>query len=448
MRSMHKSTLRWLYSAGFYLAIPFLFARLYWRGRKEPDYRRRWAERFGFIDAIPPACIWVHAVSLGETRAAVPLIRALQERYPAKSILVTTMTPTGSRQVRDSFGTRVFHVYLPYDLPGAVQRFLRRSRPSLGIIMETELWPNVLHACRAADVPVVIANARLSARSARGYGWIAKLIRPALRSITLIAAQTPTDAERFIALGVDPANIKVTGNIKYDLSLPEGLERRGQDARRTLFGARPVWIAASTHQGEDEIILDAFQSVRETFPELILILVPRHPPRFDGVFQLCQQRSLTTLRRSSGRDFAVKTADVYLGDSIGELLLLYAMADLAFVGGSLVPTGGHNVLEPALLGVPVVFGPHMFNFAEAAQHLLAANGVRQVQNADELAEVIANLLANPSIRQRMGEKARQAVNANRGALARLFALLEDLIRHQQIPFLSEPDKPTARKPSA
>ena len=444
---MNKSLLRGLYSAGFYLALPAIFIRLYWRGRKEPEYRQRWAERFGFIDPVPQGCIWVHAVSLGETRAAVPLIRALQERYPGKPLLVTTMTPTGSQQVRDSFGTRVFHVYLPYDLPAAVQRFLQHTQPCIGIIMETELWPNVLQACHTAGVPVVIANARLSARSSRGYKRIGKLIRPVLRTITLVAAQTQADADRFMALGAAPANIKVTGNVKYDLSLPEGLERSGQDTRWALFGPRPVWIAASTHPGEDELILEAFKSLREVFPELVLILVPRHPQRFDEVFELCQKRRFNTLRRSRADKSSADT-EIYLGDSMGELLLLYAMADVAFVGGSLVPTGGHNVLEPALLGVPVVFGPHMFNFSEAARHLLDADGARQVQTIQHLTDILHTLLSDPRLRQSMGGKARQAVSANRGALARLFALLEELIQQQQGPTASEPDKPTARKPSA
>jgi len=423
--------MRGFYTLLYYLILPGILVRLWWRGRKEPGYRERWRERFGYLDAVPDACIWVHAVSLGETRAAVPLIRALQERYPGKAILVTTMTPTGSRQVRDSFANRVFHAYLPYDLPAAVQRFLQRARPALGVIMETELWPNLLYTCHQAGIPLVVANARLSARSARAYQRLAGFSREMLSYITLIAAQSAADGERFIQLGLAPEKLKVTGNIKYDLTLPEGLNQQGAETRCELFGARPVWIAASTHQGEEEIILAVHEQLCQHAPDLLLILVPRHPQRFDAVYELCGQQRLSIVRRSSGADCTPAT-QVYLGDSIGELLFLYALADMAYVGGSLVPNGGHNVLEPALLGVPVLFGPHMFNFAEAARHLLDAGGARQLQNAEQLADIIRRLLFDPAVRHAMGEQAKQAVHANRGALARLFALLEELLRQDEI----------------
>ena len=437
--------MRHLYTLLYYLILPGVLVRLWWRGRKEPAYRERWAERFGFIDAVPAGCLWIHAVSLGETRAAVPLIRALQERYPGRPVLVTTMTPTGSRQVRDSFGNRVFHVYLPYDLPAAVQRFLQRTRPALGVIMETELWPNLLQACQDATIPIVIANARLSARSARGYRCLSGLSRAMLNNTSLVAAQTEADGARFIQLGLDPGKLKVTGNIKYDLTLPEGLAQYGQETRQALFGARPVWIAASTHQGEDEAILTAFTQLQQHFPELLLILTPRHPQRFDEVYALCQQRKLSVVRRSSGAA-CTSAIQVYLGDSIGELLMLYALADVAFVGGSLVPSGGHNVLEPAQLGVPVVFGPHMFNFTEAARHLLAADGARQVKDSVELTDVLRLLLLDPNARQNMGMRAKQAVHANRGALARLFALLEDILRQDEPPRTLLRNTPATRQP--
>lgn len=437
--------MRRFYTLLYYLMLPGVLARLWWRGRKEPAYRERWAERFGFIDTVPAGCLWVHAVSLGETRAAVPLIRALQERYPDRPVLVTTMTPTGSRQVRDSFGSRVFHVYLPYDLPAAVQRFLQRTCPALGVVMETELWPNLLQLCRDADIPIVIANARLSARSARGYRCLLGLSRAMLRNTSLVAAQTEADGARFIQLGLDPGKLKVTGNIKYDLILPQGLVQYGQETRQTLFGARPVWIAASTHQGEDDVILTAFTQLQQQFPDLLLILTPRHPQRFDEVYVLCQQRKLQVIRRSSGEDCA-PDVQVYLGDSVGELLMLYALADVAFVGGSLVPSGGHNVLEPAQLGVPVVFGPHMFNFTEASRHLLTAGGARQVKDSSELTEVLRLLLLDPNARQNMGMRAKQAVHANRGALARLFSLLEDILRQDEPPRTLPHNTPATRQP--
>lgn len=415
--------MRYLYSVLFYLALPVVLARLWLRGRWAPEYRLRWRERLGYCAAVPEGCIWVHAVSLGETRAALPLIRALRERYPRRPLLVTSMTPTGSFQVRQSLGASVHHCYLPYDLPGAVARFLARSRPALGVIMETELWPNLFHACAAAGIPLVIANARLSERSARGYSWFPGMTRRTLDCVRLIAAQTELDAQRFVQLGVNPTQLRVTGNIKYDLSLPSGLRAQGSELRRSAFGGRSVWIAASTHRGEDEQILAAFETLRVAFPDLLLVLVPRHPERFDEVAAICRARGFEVTRRSQRRRCRPDT-QVFLGDSMGELLLFYAAADVAFVGGSLVPSGGHNVLEPALLGVPVVFGPHMFNFDEAAKHLLAAGGAWQVADASALALCIADLLADGVLRSRAGGSGRRAVVANRGALTRLFDCIE------------------------
>lgn len=437
--------MRHLYTALLYLAVPAILLRLWWRGRKNPEYRLRWAERFGYAPPIPGGCLWVHAVSLGETRAALPLIRALRERYPKRPLLVTTGTPTGSLQVRQSLGDSVQHCYLPYDLPGAIARFLYRTRPQLGVIMETELWPNLYQACAIGGIPLVIANARLSARSARGYARVPGLTRGTLDAVTLIAAQTVTDAGRFRELGMPVERIKVTGNIKYDLSLPSGLRNQGQRLRNELFRRRPVWIAASTHPGENERILDAFARLREHWPDLLLILVPRHPERFDAVAELCREHGYRLVRRSSGRACPADTA-VYLGDSMGELLLLYAMADVAFVGGSLVPVGGHNVLEPALLGVPVIFGPYVFHFEEATRHLLAADAAWQVDDAATLADLVGQLLADDKRRQRAGSCGRRAVLANRGALARLFEAIETLLQP------SEPDdrqhspsKPTEKR---
>lgn len=437
--------MRYLYTVLFYLALPGVLARLWWRGRRAPDYRLRWGERFGYCAPVPDGCIWLHAVSLGETRAALPLIRALRERYPQRPLLVTTTTPTGSRQVRQSLGDSVHHCYLPYDLPGAIARFLVRTRPALGVVMETELWPNLFHACAAASIPLVVANARLSERSVRGYAWLPGLTRDTLACISLIAAQSEADAHRFAQLGMDPARLRITGNIKYDLSLPSGLRAQGAELRRSLFGERSVWIAASTHQGEDEQILTAFDTLRTAFPDLLLVLVPRHPERFDEVAGLCRARGLRLIRRSEQRACRRDT-QVFLGDSMGELLLFYAAADVAFVGGSLVPSGGHNVLEPALLGVPVVFGPHMFNFTEAAGHLLAAGGAWQVADAAALAACVAGLLADGILRSRAGGSGRRAVVANRGALARLFECVETELKpggHGPLPV--SPQRPTEKR---
>lgn len=418
--------LRGLYTGLLYLALPLALLRLYWRGRADPGHRRRWTERFGYGPPLLPAgCLWVHAVSVGETRAALPLIRALRARYPTTPLLVTTTTLTGSRQVQEALGDQVQHVYAPYDLPGAVRRFLQRTQPKLAVIMETELWPNLLHRCATIGVPVLVANARLSERSARGYARIHRLTAAMLRDTTLIAAQTEADAERFRALGAP--RVRMTGNLKYDLTLPDELFEQGQTTRRELFGEkRRVWIAASTHAGEEEPILEAFALIRPRWPELLLLLVPRHPERFDGVADLCRQRGFKLIRRGERRSCPPDTA-VFLGDSMGELLLFYAAADLAFVGGSLVATGGHNVLEPALLGLPVLFGPHMFNFTEAGQRLLDAEAAWQVADVADLATAVDRLLANPHLRLAIGQRGRAVVERHRGALAALLDCIEILL---------------------
>ena len=415
--------MRLLYTGLLYGLLPLALLRLCWRGRRDPGHRQRWRERFGWIPRLSePGVLWLHAVSVGETRAALPLIRALRETDPNRSILVTTTTLTGSRQVREALGDQVWHVYAPYDLPGAVRRFLRQTRPGLAIIMETELWPNLLHQCAAAGIPVLIANARLSERSMRGYARISWLTTPMLQHITLIAAQSQADADRFHALGAP--RVQVTGNLKYDLALPEDLPEQGRQFRQEWLGEnRPVWIAASTHTGEDELVLDAFARLRESWPELLLLLVPRHPERFDGVAELCRQRGFSVTRRSERRPCPVETA-VFLGDSMGELLLFYAAADLAFVGGSLVPTGGHNVLEPALLGLPVLFGPHMFNFTEAGKRLLQAGAAWRAGTTAELAVAADRLLTDPELRRNAGQRGRAVVEQHRGALAALLTWIE------------------------
>ena len=424
--------MRLIYTLLFYLAIPFLLLRLLWRSGKAPAYRRRWAERFGFFAAIPQTgCIWVHAVSIGETRAALPLIRALQERYRNTPLLITTMTPTGSQQVREALGDSVYHVYLPYDLPDAMRRFLLRSKPRLAIIMETEAWPNLLHACQQAAIPVLLANARLSERSALGYARFASFSKQTLNKFTIIAAQTRADANRFYELGFNNKRLRITGNIKYDLSLPMGLAAQGGQLRQQLFSQRRVWIAASTHQGEDEQLLACYKVLQQQFPDLLLVLVPRHPERFTAVAELCDEQGLHYVKRSSQRP-CTALAQVFIGDSMGELLLFYATADVAFVGGSLIEHGGHNILEPALLGIPVLFGPHMFNFTEASEHLLRHEAAYQVADRAELQQQLSQLLADKSLRQRIGKRSQKAVEANRGALGKLFDIVEALIDSEQI----------------
>jgi 3-deoxy-D-manno-octulosonic-acid transferase len=418
---------RWLYTLLLYLLVPVVLLRLQWRGRANPDYRRRWAERFGWFTA--PALkqpIWVHAVSVGEALAAVPLIEALLARYPERSLVITSTTPTGSGRVQALFGGRVFHVYLPYDLPGAVRRFLDRTRPCVGIIMETELWPNLFHHCARRRIPLAIVNARLSPGSARGYARIAPLARATLADVRLIAAQGEGDADRFRALGARDDQVQVMGNLKFDQTLPADLAAQAAALRNQWGIERPVWIAASTHEGEDAQVLDAFALIRQVLPTSLLILVPRHQERFDRVAALVQARDFQMERRASGEPASADT-QIFLGDTLGELPLFYAAADVAFVGGSLVPVGWHNMLEPAALGVPVLTGPARFNFSDISEALLAAGAAREVTDAETLAAAVIHWLGDAEDRQRAGEAGRQLVAANRGSLERLLGLLSPLL---------------------
>lgn len=438
--------MRFFYTALLYLLTPFVLLRLAWRGLRAPLYWRRWSERFGYYgDLDLQSAIWIHAVSVGEVVAAEPLVRALRAAQPNATLLITTMTPTGSEQVRRLFGTEVRHVYVPYDLPLAVRRFLRRSRPRLALIMETELWPNLFHACRRRGIPVIVANARLSERSAAGYARVARLTRATLRDVSVIAAQSVADAQRFQQLlglkGSEPFDvavrqidgdtldqraltplIQVTGSIKFDLRLPDGLREQAAQLRRDIGAQRPVWIAASTHEGEEEQVLEAFTRVRAQLADALLLLVPRHPERFARVAALCEKRGLSLVRRSEHAPCTAQTA-VFLGDSMGELPLFYAAADLAFIGGSLVPTGGHNPLEAAALGVPLLFGPHMFNFAEISQTLLRESAALPVRDARAVADTVVLLLRDAQRRHVLGENGRRVVEANRGALARLMKIV-------------------------
>lgn len=419
---------RHLYTLLLHLALPLIALRLALRARKAPAYARRIKERFSFaLPPLKPGGIWVHAVSVGESIAAAPMIRALQARHPELPITVTCMTPTGSERIQALFGDSVQHCYLPYDLPWAAARFLDRVRPRLAVVMETELWPNHIHQCARRGIPVALANARLSERSARGYARFGKLTAPMLAELSLIAVQTQAEAQRFLDLGARPDCVEVTGSIKFDLKIDAELLQRAAELRRQWQAEqRPVWIAASTHAGEDEIVLAAHRQLLETRPNALLILVPRHPERFNSVHELCLSDGLTTRRRATGE--AVQTGDqVLLGDTMGELLFLYALADIAFVGGSLVANGGHNLLEPAALGKPVLSGPHLFNFLEIAAQLRAAGALSEVANAAQLAERTASLLDTPAEAQRMSAAGLAVLKANQGALERLLDGLRRLL---------------------
>lgn len=419
---------RLLYTLLLHLALPLIALRLALRARKAPAYARRINERFSLgLPTMKPGGIWVHAVSVGESIAAAPMIRALQAHYPDLPITVTCMTPTGSERIQALFGASVQHCYLPYDLPWAAARFLDRVQPRLAVVMETELWPNHIHQCAKRGIPVALANARLSERSARGYTHFGKLTAPMLGELSLIAVQTQTEAQRFLDLGARPGCVEVTGSIKFDLKIDAELLQRA-DALRQQWQAttRPVWIAASTHAGEDEIVLAAHRQLLSNHPDALLILVPRHPERFNSVNELCLSQGLTTRRRSTGE--AVQASDqVLLGDTMGELLFLYALADIAFVGGSLVANGGHNLLEPAALGKPVLSGPHLFNFLEIAAQLREAGALSEVENAMQLADKVAALLNEPSEMQRMSQAGLSVLKANQGALERLLEGLQRLL---------------------
>jgi 3-deoxy-D-manno-octulosonic-acid transferase len=422
---------RTLYTALFYLGLPLVAIRLWLRARKAPAYAKRIGERFSYgMPTLQPGGIWVHAVSVGESIAAAPMIRALLQRYPQLPITVTCMTPTGSERIQALFANepRIQHCYLPYDLPCAAARFLDRAQPKLAVIMETELWPNHIHQCAKRGVPVALANGRLSERSARGYGRFRKLTAPMLAEMSLFAVQTETEAQRFRDLGARPQTVEVTGSIKFDLAIDPALLQRAAELRGQWQALeRPVWIAASTHEGEDEVVLEAHRRLLANHPDALLILVPRHPERFNSVFELCQREGFATVRRSTGANVDAQTS-VLLGDTMGELLFLYALADSAFVGGSLVANGGHNLLEPAALAKPVISGPHLFNFLDIAAQLREAGALAEVDDAEGLAVEVQRLFELPRDAQRMAEAGLAVMRRNQGALQRLLDGLARLIK--------------------
>lgn len=412
-----------LYQVLLYLIQPLIWLRLLLRSRKAPAYRKRWGERYGFCKGkVVPQGILLHSVSVGETLAAVPLVRALRHHYPDLPITVTTMTPTGSERVRSAFGDDVYHVYLPYDLPGSVNRFLKTVDPKLVIIMETELWPNLISKLHQRKIPLIIANARLSERSAAGYQKLGNFVKTMLQKITLIAAQNQEDGERFIELGLKRSHLHVTGSLKFDISVTPELAARAVALRRQWAAHRPVWIATSTHEGEETIILETHKKLLAQFPQLLLILVPRHPERFPKAEQLTREAGLKYTLRSTDAVPDAQT-QVVIGDTMGELMLLYGIADLAFVGGSLVERGGHNPLEAAAHAIPVIMGPHTFNFKNICAKLDQAEGLITVTDSESMATAIASLLNDEDYRRYYGRHAVEVLHENQGALLRLLTLL-------------------------
>ncbi|OEY66599.1 lipid IV(A) 3-deoxy-D-manno-octulosonic acid transferase [Marinobacter sp. X15-166B] len=405
--------LHFLYSTFFRLALPFIMVKLWWHSRRSPGEWLHWQQRLGFVPRSEQPVIWVHAVSVGETIAAAPLVTALLEREPGARILMTAMTATGARQAEAIFGDRVRYAFSPYDTPGSVRRFVDRINPSALVIMETELWPNMISLTRARNVPVFLINARLSERSAQGYERLQIFARTILSRITWIAAQANDDAQRFLRLGARPESVSVTGSVKYDVVVDDPLRAAAARLRQDL-GARPVWIAASTHVGEDQQLLACHQQILKKHHNALLILVPRHPERFASVAALVREQGLTLTRRTE-HSGPVNT-QVYLGDTMGELLMLYGAADMAFVGGSLVERGGHNPLEPAAWGIPVLSGPHVFNFEAIYAQLAEGKGLFKVANDAELARCVSGLMDGPEVAGRVGANALATVTANRGAL--------------------------------
>lgn len=422
---------RFTYSLLLYLLLPFVLMKLWWRGRTNPAYRQRWLERLGYINASVglesvQAGICLHAVSVGETMAARPLIEALLATYPELTVWISSTTPTGSATVERLFAQRVQHSYLPYDTPDAVQRFLNSLQPRLILVMETELWPNLYAACAERKLPIVVVNARLSERSARAYARVKPLVRATLAQVALIAAREEQDAERFQALGAIPSQIKVLGNIKFDAPIPTQVKVQASELRQA-WGNRLVWVAASTHQGEDELMLQVHQQLVQQFPELLLILVPRHPERFNAVVSLCEQAGLNYQRRTELAVLQNSTA-VLVGDSMGELLLWYACADLAFVGGSLVDVGGHNPLEALAFALPVLTGPYVHNFQDLYPTLVKLGIAILVDSPEVLAHHLAAYLANSTERQRVGQLGQQFLVQQRGVVERLLPELDRLLK--------------------
>lgn len=420
---------RIIYSVIFYLALPLILIRLLLRSLKVPDYRKRIAERFA-LQTMPQGfdtnklTLWIHAVSVGETAASAPLVAELQHRYPDAQIVMTTMTPTGSDRVRLLFGESVIHVYIPYDLPGACNRFLDKYRPSLLILMETELWPNLVHACHRRGVKLLLANGRLSEKSAAAYGRFATFTRSLLEKIDRIAAQAAPDAQRFINLGAKPEQTAITGSLKFLVDVNEKAQQAYFSA--IANNARPVLVAASTREGEEEKVLRAFKKCLAEIPSLLLVLIPRHPERFAKANRLSKEQGFRTVKRSDGAKVELET-QVVIGDSMGEMFDYYKVATIAFVGGSLVDTGCQNVLEPAALGIPILVGSSQYNFATICKQLEQAGALKTVQNELELANNVSALLADEQARMEMGEQGKQLVSGNQNALPALMKLVEPLI---------------------
>lgn len=422
--------MRIFYNLLVLLGLPFVATYWGWRAITEPNYRHDWFQRFGL--RYPKfergrRVVWLHAVSVGEVQAAASLVAALQKRMPDAQMLITTVTPTGVDRVRLLFGNRVVCAYAPYDLMPAVRRFYREVQPSLAIIVETELWPNLYHEAGLRSIPLVLASARISPRSMPRYRRLVGLFREALSNGIIIAAQSEVDRQRFVELGAPSSRTFVSGNIKFDVHVDSQVVRDGHAFKASTLGDRPVWIAASTHEGEEEILLEAHRELRRLIPNALLLLVPRHPPRFDEVADLLAREEINFVRRTSGQPCTADT-EVLLGDTMGEVPMFYAATDVAFVGGSLAPVGGHNLMEPAIAGTPIITGTHLFNAQDIADMFIERGAVKIVSNAPELLDALRTLFGSADARDDMSARASALMDENRGAVSRLLAQLEPLIK--------------------
>jgi 3-deoxy-D-manno-octulosonic-acid transferase len=435
-----------IYSLLFYLVLPLLPLRLWWRGRKNAAYRERWSERFAWYRYTPlpmlEKSIWIHAVSLGEAVAATPLVKALQQRYPQIPIVFTSMTPTGSAHIQRTFGKEkaIIHCYLPYDYPSAINRFLNRFHPQILVVMETELWPNMLYQTARHRIPIILANARLTERSFKSYYKVHFFIKKMLSKINLINAQSGKDQAYFLQLGADEKRVVVSGNIKFDLTIDAAVIENAKNLRHELNRSfynddsaqlRPAWIAASTHEGEEELVLKAHKEILANKHDALLILAPRHPERFDKVVKLCKDRGFDVIRYSAingGKPIPSLKFNILIDDVMGKLLLFYAMSDVAFVGGSLVPIGGHNVIEPAALGLPIIVGPHTETLADIKPQLENAEGLITISDYSSLASTILLLLENSSECSRRGTAAKNVVIKNQGALGKIVKAIDQHLK--------------------
>ncbi len=411
-----------VYRLLIYLSLPFVFVNFYWRSIKSPEYRQRMLERFAVLAQQPSTGgIWVHCVSVGETKAAIPLIRVLLEKFPQVPVTVTCTTPTGSHEIKNAFGDRVFHCYCPLDMPGVVRRFLNKVQPKVAIMVETEVWPFTLLECKQRGITTMLVNGRMSESSAKGYLWVGGLTRRVFSCFSLVAAQYPSDAERFKLLGVCPERLVITGSVKFDISPEASLFKLGAEFKQN-FNGFPVFIAASTHASEDEAALAAYQLMRQSLPELKMILVPRHPERFDSVKSMLEQSAFKVICRSQmlaqpqqvEADF-----DILLGDTMGELLMMYVASDAAFIGGSLVEIGGHNILEAAVFGKPTLIGPNYFNFQDVSQEMIEEGACFLVHNSEQLARKVVTLLTDKAAYDQASTAAVTVMKRNRGALTKL-----------------------------